>query len=171
VTAIRGLFIPFSQALYPVVSKKLHEDPRRGLKSLQRFSLLTAAVTAVISALLYFFSEITVVWLYGVSFVDSVSVLKILAPLPFLVSLSTIFGVHGLLNLGRQRQFMTILASAGSIGLVLSFVLVPKYGLIGTAVTTLAVEVLVTSVMFVSLWFFREDVCRKSSIRSDRLID
>ena len=86
--------------------------------------------------------------LLGQQYQRSVLLLQIMAFLPFIISLSNIFGIQTMLNLGYKQAFSRILVVAAILGVGLSLVLVPVYEGLGTAVTLLAVEVFVMVAMY-----------------------
>ncbi len=148
VQAVKGLYQPVSQAIYPLISKKIHEDKQAGLAFIHRTTWVVGTGMFAISLLLFLLAEPIVNLLLGQQYQQSVLLLQIMAFLPFIIALSNMFGIQTMLNLGYKQAFSRILVVAAILGVVLSLVLVPMYEGLGTAVTLLVVEVFVTVAMY-----------------------
>jgi PST family polysaccharide transporter len=155
VQAVKGLYQPVSQAIYPLIGKKIHEDKQEGLEFIRKTTWIVGTGMFVISVMLFLTAEPIVNLLLGEQYQQSVLLLQIMAFLPFIIALSNIYGIQTMLNLGYKKAFSRILVAAAILGLGLSFVLVPLYEGLGTAVTLLVVEVFVTVFMYVYLKFWK----------------
>ena len=151
VQAVKGLYQPVSQAIYPLIGKKIHEDKQAGLAFIQKTTWIVGTGMFLISVLLFLLAEWIVNLLLGEQYKQTVVYLQIMAFLPFIIALSNIFGIQTMLNLGYKIAFSRILVAAAILGVGLSFVLVPLYEGLGTAITLLVVELFVTVVMFIYL--------------------
>lgn len=153
VQAVKGLYAPVSQAIYPLISKKIHEDKQSGLAFVHKTTWIVGTVMFVISALLFLLAEPIVNLLLGAQYQQSVLLLKVMAFLPFIIALSNIYGIQTMLNLGYKQEFSLILVIAAILGIGLTLVLVPMYEGLGTAITLLVVEMFVTVVMWIYFRF------------------
>ena len=151
VQAVKGLYQPVSQAIYPLIGKKIHEDKQAGLAFIQKTTWIVGTGMFLISVLLFLLAEWIVNLLLGEQYNQTVVYLQIMAFLPFIIALSNIFGIQTMLNLGYKIAFSRILLAASILGVGLSFVLVPLYEGLGTAITLLVVEVIVTVFMYLYL--------------------
>ncbi|GHZ56932.1 TPA: flippase [Vibrio cholerae] len=151
VQAAKGLYQPLSQAIYPSIGKKIHEDKQAGLAFIHKTTWVVGTGMSVISALLFLLAEPIANLLLGQQYQQSVLLLQIMAFLPFIIVLSNMFGVQTMLNLGYKKAFSRILLAAAILGVGLSLVLVPMYEGVGSALTMLIVEVFVTVLMWVYL--------------------
>lgn len=148
VQAVKGLYHPVSQAIYPLIGKKINEDKQAGLAFIDKITWLVGVGMFVISVLLFLLANPITNLLLGAQYQQSVLQLQIMAFLPLIIALSNIFGIQTMLNLGYKKDFSRILVAAAILGVSLSFVLVPGYEGVGTAVTLLIVEVFVTLIMY-----------------------
>lgn len=151
VQAVKGLYQPVSQSIYPLIGKKIHEDKQAGLAFIQKTTWIVGTGMFLISVLLFLLAEWIVNLLLGEQYKQTVVYLQIMAFLPFIIALSNIFGIQTMLNLGYKIAFSRILLAASILGVGLSFVLVPLYEGLGTAITLLVVEVIVTVFMYLYL--------------------
>ncbi|EKG91177.1 polysaccharide biosynthesis family protein [Vibrio paracholerae HE-16] len=148
VQATKGLYQPVSQAIYPLIGKKIHEDKQAGLTFVHKITWVVGTGMFLISVLLFLLAEPIINLMLGQQYQQSILLLQIMAFLPFIIALSNIFGIQTMLNLGYKQAFSRILVVAAILGVGLSLVLVPIYEGLGIAVTLLAVECFVTVIMY-----------------------
>lgn len=146
-TAAQGAISPISQAVFPRISRIMHHDQDQGLRFARWLLLAQGGITLVISLSLFLLADRLVSVVMGPGYEDAVPVLRWLACLPFIVSLSNVLGVQILLSLGHNRLFSRILLSAAPLSLGLIGPLVWTMGAEGAAVTAVIVEVFVTVTM------------------------
>lgn len=151
VQAVKGLYQPVAQAIYPVIAKKIHDNKPLALIFIRKITWIVGAVMLVISSALFLLAEQVVNILIGQQYKQSIIILKIMSFLPLIVALSNIYGIQTMLNLGYKKAFSYILVAAAVLGLGLSLLLVPRYEGFGTATALLVVEVFVTIVMYLYL--------------------
>ncbi len=151
IQAFKGLMGPVSQTIYPYVSKKVHHSKEDGLKFIRKVTFYIAIFTSFVSLFIFVFAEFLVNLILGTEYQNSIIVVQILALMPFMIGLSNIFGIQTMLNFGRKKPFSQILIAGSIINLILSFVLVPLYQHIGSAISVLIVESFITIAMFIYL--------------------
>jgi PST family polysaccharide transporter len=151
IQAFKGLMGPVSQTIYPYVSKKVHHSKEDGLKFIRRVTFYIAIFTSFVSLFIFVFAEFLVNLLLGTEYQNSIVVVQILALMPFMIGLSNVFGIQTMLNFGRKKPFSQILIAGSIINLILSFVLVPLYQHIGSAISVLIVESFIAIAMFIYL--------------------
>ena len=93
------------------------------------------------------FSEHIVLLVVGDEYFKSILVLKILSILPFVIFVSNLAGVQIMLNLNYVKKYLYIYIYAGMFSILLTLILVPLYYEIGTAITVVATELLVSIMM------------------------
>ncbi len=151
IKAIQGLSNPISQAIYPYVSKLMHESRESGIKFLRKVTFLIGGFNLVLSLSIFIFADLIVKIALGPQYTGSVIVLRILAFLPFIIGLSNVFGIQTMLTLNFKKAFLKILISASFLNLVLAFILVPSLKHIGISISVLISEIFVTLSMFIFL--------------------
>ncbi len=97
----------------------------------------------------FIYAKEIVILLLGVEYLNSVVLLKILAFLPFVVSISNMIGIQVMLNLNYKKQFSAIVTSGSVIGLISGLLLINKYEAVGAAISILAIEMFITISMLV----------------------
>ena len=151
IQAFKGLMGPVSQTIYPYVSKKVHNSKEDGLKFIKKVAFYIGMFTSFVSLFIFVFAEFLVNLLLGTEYQNSIVVVQILALMPFMIGLSNVFGIQTMLNFERKKPFSQILIVGSIINLILSFILVPLYQHIGSAISVLIVESFITIAMFIYL--------------------
>lgn len=151
VTAASGIVSPFSQAIYPYVSRLLIDSKEDGMRVLRRTLKIVAVCTFITSLVIYSLADKIVYSFLGKGFSETIPVLKVLAFVPFLIGLSNVFGILTMLPLGYKKLFSRIIVSASLTHLLLSVVLAGLFKELGTAISVVTIECLITLVMYLSL--------------------
>lgn len=144
VDSLKGLMSAVTQAVYPHVSAKLKSSAQDTILFIRKFTKYYTGIFLAISVSLFLLAEPIIIFLFGESYRESVLILRILAPLPFIISFSQVYGIQTLLNFGKQKLFSKILICSAVFDLLMLFPLTYYFGEIGVAVTMVAVEIVVT---------------------------
>lgn len=151
IQAVRGLYVPVSQGIYPMISKKIHLNKAQGIAFVKKITLVVSLVMLFMSLLLYVFAHEIVMLVLGSEFLESVILLKIMSFIPLIIVLSNMFGIQMMLPLGHNKEFGRIIVAAAFIGLALSVFLIELYSDVGAALTVLITETFVTIAMLMYL--------------------
>jgi len=147
VQVAQSLLAPITQSLYPRVSRLMHESRSEAFTLLRRILRIQGSLSLAISLTLLAAAPLITGVLYGPRFAETTHVLRWLAPIPFLVALSNVFGIQTMLPLGMSRTVARILFGAGLLNVCLLFVLTPLFASSGTAMSVTTTELVVTVVM------------------------
>lgn len=151
--AVQALLGPLSQGIFPHLSKAIHENKTEGIKLLQKALIRIGALGLLISITLFAAAPWIVKILFGAKYVVATTeVLRILAILPFIICLSNIFGIQTMLPFGLTKPFSRILIVSSICNLIFIICLVPHFTYIGSAISVVMTEVLVTAMMGLYLW-------------------
>lgn len=115
--AVQAVVGPVSQALYPRMSRLAATDSIAAASLLRTASLSVAAIAGAGSALLWLLADQLVVWMGGAEFSPAASLLRLLAPLPLVVNLSSLASVQVLLVNNKVSTFNAVLITCGIAGL------------------------------------------------------
>ena len=146
-----ALHVPLSQAIFPHVGRLVSQSKVAALRFTGRVAKLVSVVTIALSAGLFVGAPYLTRIILGPGFDASVSVVRILSLLPFIVGLSNIFGTQIMVNFGLKKVLARILMVAGLLNLpiVILSVLLLKHT--GVAIASLTTEIVVTTAMFAVL--------------------
>lgn len=162
--AAQGLISPVSQAVYPRVNALMQQDRHAAFQMIRRLLWGQGGATLLLSLLLMGFAPLIVELAYGAGHQDTVTVLRWLAPLPFVIGLSNVLGIQTMLTLGMKQLFSRILLASGLCNLILIVPLSLYQGETGAATAVLITECLVTCTMGWALYtrqipLFKKDTC------------
>lgn len=147
IQAAKGVFYPFTQAMFPISARKLRADLADGIRFIARIGIPLTMVMTGISLGIFMFSEEIISILFGSDYAPSAGPLRIMAFVPPIVCASNLLGIQLMLNAGKQREFRNILAFAALVSVVLCSILVSILGPSGGAATVLFVEGIITALV------------------------
>jgi PST family polysaccharide transporter len=148
VTAFRDILSPISQATYPHLSRLFDNSKEIGLRVLKKIGFLLSLFALSISLSLLIFAPLIVRLILGEQFYPSVSVIRIMAILPFIMSLTNIFGTQGLLAFGRSKIISKIVVIASLFHILVFVVLTKTFSISGSALAVVLTESLVAILCF-----------------------
>lgn len=148
ISSINGLISPITQAIYPYVSKLANNSKIDTLNFLRKVILVLGGGNLIGSILIFIFAEWIVDLLLGDGYEQSILLLRILSFLPFIISLSNIFGIQTMLVFGMKKQFNKILLSAAIINTIIVLPMIYFYQAIGVSISMTITEIFVTLTMY-----------------------
>lgn len=145
---ITQLISPITQAIYPYVSKKASASKTDALRFLNKIVVLLGGGNFLLSIFIITFADYIVKLLLGNGYEQSVLLLRIMAFLPVIISLSNIFGVQTMLVFGMQKEFSRILMMAAVLNTCVVLPMIYLYEGIGVSVTITVTECFVAVMMW-----------------------
>jgi PST family polysaccharide transporter len=141
--AIYGLLDPIREALFPRLSRLIEKSREKAARLAQIGSALMIAGGLALGVGIYLFAPLIIRLAGDGSFAPAVTVLRIFALLPPLLSVTHSVGVQWLLSQGRERVVNRIMLAAGIVNLLLASVLAKRFAQVGMAWAVVCAEVLV----------------------------
>lgn len=141
---IQSLANPVNQALYPRMAFLSNSDKEGSKQLLMKFIIMGSILLFVVGIGFFIFAKPIIILLAGNGYAKSIHVLQIIALLPFVIYLSNMCGIQGLLNLGKKKEFTIIIILGSVVNISLSFLLVPSFGSYGSSFSVLVTEIVVT---------------------------
>lgn len=136
--------IPLSSSLYPYIGKAFSESEENGIIKLRKIVPLVFYFTAVICLGILILAPFVVILIYGKSFEGSIISVQILSFLPLISAMSSLMGIQTMLNLRMDNLFLKITSFAAFFSLVLNLVLGYYFSYIGTSISYLVTELLLS---------------------------
>lgn len=140
ISALRGMIAPISQTLFPYLNKKAIISKEKVLDINRKLLIFVTPFFILGSIILIVFAEDILKLLFNYSDPNTALVLRILAFIPTLIFLHTIFALFTMLVFKRNKYYSKIILSAGLLNLVLAFILIPLYHHIGAAICVIFIE-------------------------------
>lgn len=148
IRAVQYLNNPISQAIFPYISKLTTDSKEKSLSFIKKTTKLVGSVNLLFSVMIFVLARPIVFILLGKQYTESIPVLRILALLPFIISLSNIFGVQVMLNYGMEKLFSKIIVTASLINVALALVLSLLFKDIGVSYAVVITELIITVTMY-----------------------
>jgi PST family polysaccharide transporter len=145
--AVQGLFGNAGQTVFPHLSKMFAESKKEAIVFVKKYRNYSVTVAVILTLILFVLAKPVVLIVLGSGYEPSINVFRIILLLPLIILLSNIYGIQIMLNLNYKKEFSRIILSAGIVNLLLSFILVPLYLEIGTAIAVVITETIVTAGM------------------------
>lgn len=145
--------LPVSTAVYPEISRRFEASKREGWLFLRRVFIWAGSAAAAVSILTWLTAPIVIRIIYGGSFEPSVTILRWLAPLPFLVMIATLLTVQGLYGMGLHKWAPWVGLSLAVLCISLNLWLLPLWGVGAVCLSWNAAEltecILVGTILFI----------------------
>lgn len=141
--AIQGLMGPVTQVFYPRVSALMIINKDKAFKMIRWLLSLQSLIALIVSLLVCFFAERIILLFYSSAYTESITILRLLAPLLFVISVSNVLGVQGMLTMGMRKSFSGIVWVGAILNTILIFPLIYSYGINGAAMSVLVTEVII----------------------------
>ena len=151
ILAVNGLLNPISQALYPFISRSVNNDKKTSITFIRKITKIMAVLGLVMSVGLFVFAKPIILILFGEAYTRSVLVLQVLSAIPFMVSLSTVFGIETMLTFNYKRAFTTIVMLGGILDIVLGSMMIMLMNEVGISLSFVITETFITVAMFLFL--------------------
>jgi PST family polysaccharide transporter len=149
--AVFGLLNPVRDALYPRMSQLAVTAPKEAAR-LARIGVAPMILSGLGMGLaLFVFAPQLILAATGGNFQPAVTVLRLLAFLPPLLSISVSVGTQWLLPFGRDAIVNRIVLTAGLLNFALAFALAPKFQQVGMAASVLIAEIYVCTRMVLTV--------------------
>lgn len=144
VSAVKNLVGPVSQTIYPRINSLAQNSHEIALSFIRRCLLFISISSLLVSCLLFVSAPFLVQVLLGEKFIFSVLLVRWMAFLPFIISLSNILGIQTMLTFGMKSEFMKILVASGLVNIILLIPLALFLGAEGAAIAVTFTEIVVT---------------------------
>lgn len=151
IRAIAGLVGPINQALFPYVTSLVRESPQAALAFITKSLKLTFVFTLVPAIAIYVLARPVALLCFGHAALGVVPVLRWIAPLPILITTSSVLGIQTMLAFGLDKQFSRILITAGVVNVIMGVPLILWLGAQGAGVSVLFAETFVALTIIVVL--------------------
>lgn len=140
ITALKGLYLPLYQALFPYISRK--ENKKTIIKKL----ILPLGISGfLIMVIFYNFSEFLIYSLYKKEeLIQNITYFKMMTIIPFLASINMIFNFLYLNSMRMYKERMKIMITAGVLNLIVAISLfLLDFDILAVVISYITTEVLI----------------------------
>ena len=148
VRSIQGMLGPITQAVYPHVSGLAAKSREAALQFIRKSLVWIGVLSFVPAALLLVFARPIATILLRNAADGSLTPLRWMAMLPFVISVSTVLAIQTMIPFGMEKQLSRIYVVAGLFSLLFSLPLIHQFGASGGAAAVLVVEVCIVVAMW-----------------------
>ena len=148
-----AIVAPFADVLKPYISEI---DELRDYHKVQKLiTMILNAGTFILlpfTAALMFYSKESIVFLFGIKFIAAAPILKLISIEVFLLIMNSF--VYGIVfGLGLQKKRAINIYIASSIALLLSLILIPRFGPVGVALTNIGYSFFINGISCFDFYF------------------
>lgn len=159
---LRFLLVIFSQALFPLVCKKVEKGWKELLALLRNTLSLFILFPAGGTALMFLFAEPLLSFFAGSADAYLVVNFRLYLFVPLII-LANIPAYQILLAFGRKSEYSRVYLLGLALNLVASYVLARLYGLAGLVAALILVELFITGGLYVMVWRNRKAMQAKNN--------
>ena len=147
VRAAMSLLYPMNQAVLPRISFLRHTNPQAAGRVVRASFLVIGTIGSVMSLTALLAAPLLVRILLGPGYETSVPILRILAPLPFIVAINSVLGIFWAVPMKREKRFLAAILFGGATNLAMVTLLVPQFQARGMAISSVMAEIAVLTVL------------------------
>ncbi len=140
VNAIQIMWSPVSQALYPYFCSSFRLDAKSAARGFRATLYLIGATTLLGSLIMCALAPRLVPLYLGPQYVNAVPVIQVLIFVVCATSVNNFLGVHGLLAMGLQRDFLRVMSGSIVVNIALTAMAIRLGGYVGLAAGVVALE-------------------------------
>lgn len=155
---VQGVYQPVSQIFFSKMSHAFANKKGSGVKMFKSLLRWQGGGMLVAAFVLFVFGPGGTVFVLGSTFTETGELVRWLAPLVFLIGVSNVFGLQGMVPLGYTSAFSRILLASGAINLVLLTAFASIWGVEGAVLALLTTEFAVTFAMGAFLYLREPDL-------------
>jgi PST family polysaccharide transporter len=147
VRATNGLVGPITQAVFPYISSLVVGSSEAALAFIARSLKWMSGLALLPAIAIFVLARPIAVLCFGHAAEGAIPVMRWIALLPFLVAVTSVFGVLTMLTFGLDKQFSRILIAAGILNLMIGIPLISRFAAQGAGASVLVTEAFVTVTM------------------------
>lgn len=147
VRAIKKLYAPIGQAIFPSIGFKIKNDKKAGLQFVRKTVVIMGSIMFMVSLLLFILAAPIVSLLFGNQYQESILTLRIMAIIPFTYTVSNLLGVQTLINLGYKKEYGLITITITTLSMAFAYILILNYKLVGASLTMIITEILILATL------------------------
>ncbi len=135
--------IPIAQSFFPFIGGAFGKSKENGIATVQKVFPVITSFTLLCGLGMMLIGPIVITLFYGKEFENSIPIFRLLSLVPFIISISNLYGIQVMMNLKMDRIFFRITLGGAIFSILLNSVMVILYGAWGAAITWLLTEIII----------------------------
>jgi PST family polysaccharide transporter len=152
VRAVQQLLNPVSQSIYPYVNALAARSREEALEFIRKILRWVGSGAFLASASLFVLAGPLATLVLGSQYTSSIELVRWMAFVPWIITLSNVFGIQTMLTFGMGRAFSTIIVLAGLFNVFLAIPLDHLMQAKGAAISVLVTEAIIMMSMATVLY-------------------
>jgi len=138
--------LPVSQALFPYIAHSFSKNIDKGIGQIKRILPIIIYLSLGVSFLLYLSAGLLIRGFYGIHFMPTIIVFRILTIVPVLSFINSTLGLQTMVNLKMDKAYFLIIFSGGIFSVVFTIIIINFYGYVGCAWSWIVAESIIAIV-------------------------
>jgi len=153
ILAIKNIFTPLYQALYPWLT---NQNDKKKINVIKKLSPIVLLIGVLITLSIVLYGNLFLSIIYNDVLINNYTIIfKILSLISIFSALSMLYNTLFFPAVKKYKTRMSILVSAGLFNLILSLILVPQFGIFGTTYAFVTTEFLL---LILGRYYFKKYV-------------
>ena len=140
ISALKTLISPLSQSLFPYLNNLYLDSPKKVLRINKKIFFYLTPCFVLLSCLLFIFTPEILKFAFHQENENVIITLRILAVVPTIFFLHTLFALFTMLVFGKNKEYSRIIISGGIINLILGIILIILFKHFGAALSVVIIE-------------------------------
>ena len=141
------IILPLTNALFPFIGGEFSKGEVNGINVVKKIAPYIVLIMFFLGIFLVTFGSWFLGVFYGDSFERSKLIFRIMAFIPFIISISNLYGIQIMLNLKLDKVILKITSTGAIISLCINALMVQYFGGLGAASAWLITELFITTSM------------------------
>ncbi len=138
------IVMPLTNSLFPFIGAAFSEGIKNGIDTVKKIAPTIVVIMFTLGIFLLTLGTWFIGEFYGNSFLRSKSIFQVMAFIPFIISVSNLYGIQIMLNLKLDKVILIISGFGAVTSLFISVCLSYYFGALGTATAWLITELIIT---------------------------
>ena len=147
-----GIFVVWLQTALPVMSRRMATDLASARVFIIKYARLTALAFIPMMLFVFLLAPVIIELVFGQEYLRAIPALRILILQLLSVTIGTTFSLLILIPAGRYKDYLISVGVGASVNIVLNFLLIPRFSMLGAATATIVAEI---SSMLTAVYFAR----------------
>jgi O-antigen/teichoic acid export membrane protein len=143
-----GLFSIWQTTAVPIATRRIHEDKEKASQFLTKYLRLTMIIFVPLVTLVSLAAPLIVGVVFGGEYSPATQALQVLIWTLLVITIGSTYGILILVPAGLFNEFLLAVLAGAAVNVILNFLLIPKFSMIGAAVATIFAELFAGAIAY-----------------------